>query len=79
MNKETQKAPTYQSLSSLVAKFDLQIGNLIHLIFSGVETLNRSVLIMECGDVPDRKQLRPSALIVRKVDKVNGHRGRVCY
>jgi hypothetical protein len=29
---------------------------------------------MECGDVPNRKQLRPSAFIVRKVDKVNGHR-----
>jgi hypothetical protein len=35
MNKETQKALTYQTLSSLVAKFDLQIGNLIHLILSG--------------------------------------------
>jgi hypothetical protein len=30
---------------------------------------------VECGDVPNRKQMRPSALIAGKVDKVNGHWG----
>jgi hypothetical protein len=41
-------------------------------LFFRVQTLSRRTLTIECGYVPCRKQLRMSALIARKVDKVNG-------